>query len=245
MLLLISLNTPTRLLFYVIFSKVRTYSQRVGYFLTLTELQINIWYIFGSLVLKYYGLSGNFLSNGAGPKVLLIYPYKVQTPPYFIQSIRFSLSHSVCLVSFPSLFFPSRVFAPIVMENGDGGPAVNYPKTVDEVFRDFKGRMTGMIKALTTGTSFSSSSSSSYYLLFDFSFFLHIYSNVVISVIIMLFPFLQISRISTGYAILVIFFFNGFLMFSFRVPNYTLVALLVYFGAFLSLVIIIIILLLH
>ena len=33
----------------------------------------------------------------------------------------------------------------------DAGPPYN-PRTVEEVFRDFKGRRAGMIKALTTGT---------------------------------------------------------------------------------------------
>lgn len=33
----------------------------------------------------------------------------------------------------------------------DGSAAYN-PRTVEEVFRDFKGRRTGVIKALTTGT---------------------------------------------------------------------------------------------
>lgn len=32
----------------------------------------------------------------------------------------------------------------------DGG-ALNNPRTVEEVFRDFKGRRNGLIKALTTG----------------------------------------------------------------------------------------------
>lgn len=32
----------------------------------------------------------------------------------------------------------------------DGGAAYN-PRTVEEVFRDFKGRRAGMIRALTTG----------------------------------------------------------------------------------------------
>jgi hypothetical protein len=35
----------------------------------------------------------------------------------------------------------------------DGGASYN-PRTVEEVFRDFKGRRAGMIKALTTGTLF-------------------------------------------------------------------------------------------
>ena len=34
---------------------------------------------------------------------------------------------------------------------GDGGGAAYNPRTVEEVFRDFKGRRNGMIKALTTG----------------------------------------------------------------------------------------------
>ena len=36
----------------------------------------------------------------------------------------------------------------------DGGGTYN-PRTVEEVFRDFKGRRAGMIKALTTGACFS------------------------------------------------------------------------------------------
>ena len=36
----------------------------------------------------------------------------------------------------------------------DGGAAYN-PRTVEEVFRDFKGRRAGMIKALTTGLALS------------------------------------------------------------------------------------------
>lgn len=44
----------------------------------------------------------------------------------------------------------------------DGGAAYN-PRTVEEVFRDFKGRRAGMIKALTTGLSLSLSN------LFSFS----------------------------------------------------------------------------
>lgn len=38
----------------------------------------------------------------------------------------------------------------------DGGGQYN-PRTVEEVFRDFKGRRAGMIKALTTGLSFFTS----------------------------------------------------------------------------------------
>ena len=34
----------------------------------------------------------------------------------------------------------------------DGGGQYN-PRTVEEVFRDFKGRRAGMVKALTTGLS--------------------------------------------------------------------------------------------
>ena len=37
----------------------------------------------------------------------------------------------------------------------DGGAAYN-PRTVEEVFRDFKGRRAGIIKALTTGNTFFS-----------------------------------------------------------------------------------------
>ena len=37
---------------------------------------------------------------------------------------------------------------------GDGGGAAYNPRTVEEVFRDFKGRRNGMIKALTTGNIF-------------------------------------------------------------------------------------------
>jgi hypothetical protein len=36
----------------------------------------------------------------------------------------------------------------------DGGAQYN-PRTVEEVFRDLKGRRAGMIKALTTGTALS------------------------------------------------------------------------------------------
>nr|ADL36567.1 ALF domain class transcription factor [Malus domestica] len=36
----------------------------------------------------------------------------------------------------------------------DGGAPYN-PRTVEEVFRDFKGRRAGMIKALTTGNLFA------------------------------------------------------------------------------------------
>lgn len=35
--------------------------------------------------------------------------------------------------------------------NGAGAGAAYNPRTVEEVFRDFKGRRTGLIKALTTG----------------------------------------------------------------------------------------------
>jgi hypothetical protein len=37
----------------------------------------------------------------------------------------------------------------------DGGGAQYNPRTVEEVFRDFKGRRAGMVKALTTGSSLS------------------------------------------------------------------------------------------
>jgi hypothetical protein len=36
---------------------------------------------------------------------------------------------------------------------GGGGANLYNPRTVEEVFRDFKGRRTAMIKALTTGRS--------------------------------------------------------------------------------------------
>lgn len=45
----------------------------------------------------------------------------------------------------------------------DGGAAYN-PRTVEEVFRDFKGRRAGMIKALTTGLSLSLSQIFSHFL---------------------------------------------------------------------------------
>lgn len=38
---------------------------------------------------------------------------------------------------------------------GGGGGAHYNPRTVEEVFREFKGRRAGMIKALTTGPSLS------------------------------------------------------------------------------------------
>lgn len=34
----------------------------------------------------------------------------------------------------------------------DGGAGAYNPRTAEEVFRDFRGRRAGMIKALTTGT---------------------------------------------------------------------------------------------
>jgi hypothetical protein len=37
----------------------------------------------------------------------------------------------------------------------DGGGAQYNPRTVEEVFRDFKGRRAGMVEALTTGSSLS------------------------------------------------------------------------------------------
>lgn len=39
------------------------------------------------------------------------------------------------------------------MDGGGGGGAQYNPRTVEEVFRDFKGRRLGMLKALTTGLS--------------------------------------------------------------------------------------------
>ena len=45
----------------------------------------------------------------------------------------------------------------------DGGAAYN-PRTVEEVFRDFKGRRAGIIKALTTGNTFF------FFSFFSFSF---------------------------------------------------------------------------
>ena len=50
---------------------------------------------------------------------------------------------------------------------GDGGGAAYNPHTVEEVFRDFKGRRNGMIKALTTGNIWLLA------LRFCFFFFLH------------------------------------------------------------------------
>ena len=47
----------------------------------------------------------------------------------------------------------------------DGGAAYN-PRTVEEVFRDFKGRRAGMIKALTTGLALSLSLKCFLYFLF-------------------------------------------------------------------------------
>jgi hypothetical protein len=49
----------------------------------------------------------------------------------------------------------------------DGGAQYN-PRTVEEVFRDLKGRRAGMIKALTTGTALSLSLSLSLNSLFGF-----------------------------------------------------------------------------
>ena len=50
----------------------------------------------------------------------------------------------------------------------DGGGQYN-PRTVEEVFRDFKGRRAGMVKALTTGLSPSLS------LIFSFLFSIFIF----------------------------------------------------------------------
>jgi hypothetical protein len=38
------------------------------------------------------------------------------------------------------------------MDGGGSGPAPNAAHTAEEVFRDYKARRAGMIKALTTGT---------------------------------------------------------------------------------------------
>ena len=51
----------------------------------------------------------------------------------------------------------------------DGGAAYN-PRTVEEVFRDFKGRRAGMIKALTTGLSLSLSQMFSLFLISHIEF---------------------------------------------------------------------------
>lgn len=47
----------------------------------------------------------------------------------------------------------------------DSGGHYN-PRTVEEVFRDFKGRRAGMIKALTTGYSLFLSKFSSFFFFF-------------------------------------------------------------------------------
>ena len=47
----------------------------------------------------------------------------------------------------------NNLFVSIVRQM-DGGAPYN-PRTVEEVFRDLKGRRAGMIKALTTGTALS------------------------------------------------------------------------------------------
>jgi hypothetical protein len=51
---------------------------------------------------------------------------------------------------------------------GGGGPQFD-PRTVEAVFRDFKGRRAGLIKALTSGLSFSLNSCFSLH--FDFLFY--------------------------------------------------------------------------
>lgn len=51
---------------------------------------------------------------------------------------------------------------------GAGAGAPYSPRTVDEVFRDFKGRRAGMIKALSTGLSLSLFYSSLFYFIFEF-----------------------------------------------------------------------------
>lgn len=56
----------------------------------------------------------------------------------------------------------------------DGGGQYN-PRTVEEVFRDFKGRRAGMVKALTTGLPLSLSNFLFSFSTFIFKFFLRFY----------------------------------------------------------------------
>lgn len=86
-------------------------------------------------------------------------------PPFLLPSFfSISLTISCCLILlFPNSSLKSELWIPA---NMDGGAAYN-PRTVEEVFRDFKGRRAGMIRALTTGLvqspfSFSSSSISGF-----------------------------------------------------------------------------------
>lgn len=43
--------------------------------------------------------------------------------------------------------------ASVLCDNMEGASMSTNPRTVDEVFKDFKGRRSGMLKALTTGRS--------------------------------------------------------------------------------------------
>jgi hypothetical protein len=73
---------------------------------------------------------------------------------------------------------------------GGGGGGHPVPRTVDEVFSDYKGRRAGLIKALTTGHCLLSSSSflfsfafSPYYSFFFF-FFLQTFKSFTSSAIL-------------------------------------------------------------
>jgi len=65
----------------------------------------------------------------------------------------------------------------------DGGAQYN-PRTVEEVFRDLKGRRAGMIKALTTGTALSLSLS----ILFS-DFYVALWVMLRLFVVVFLFSF--------------------------------------------------------
>lgn len=89
----------------------------------------------------------------------------------------------------------------------DGGAQYN-PRTVEEVFRDFKGRRAGLIKALTTGklllqiaSRFAAFSCSEFPFYFNFIRFLRV-----------LLSMLQMSKSSTSNVIRVRFY-RCFLMF--------------------------------
>lgn len=73
----------------------------------------------------------------------------------------------------------------------DGGAPYN-PRTVEEVFRDFKGRRAGLIKALTTGDNFSSFSFLNCFALFVLLVFLPL-NFITLRVLIISISFLLIS----------------------------------------------------
>lgn len=66
------------------------------------------------------------------------------------------------------------------MEGGGGGAHYNNPRTVEEVFRDFKGRRAAILRALTTGLFFLSFFLSCFYFLkFSYGFLNFAFTKIV------------------------------------------------------------------